>query len=136
MSTQTLNNFELRWGIKIPLRDGICLNAAIYLPRDRLVPTPSIFTLTPYVGDSYHSRGKYFASNGWPFIVVDARGRGNSDGTFHPFIQEAYDGYDVTEWVARQPFCDGKVAMWGGSYSGYAQWATAKELPPAYSTRW
>src|SRR5262249_30895591 len=71
---------------------------------------------------------------GWLFVVVDVRGRGNSEGVFRPYIQEAQDGYDVVEWLAAQPYCDGKVAMWGGSYSGYSQWATAKEFPPHLTT--
>ena len=45
-------------------------------------------------------------------------------------MQEAKDGHDVVEWLARQPWCNGQVAMWGGSYAGYDQWATAKEFPP------
>jgi hypothetical protein len=64
------------------------------------------------------------------YVVVDSRGRGDSEGQFRPFIQEAHDGYDVTEWLARQPYCNGKIAMSGGSYTGYDQWATAKEFPP------
>jgi putative CocE/NonD family hydrolase len=65
---------------------------------------------------------------------VDVRGRGNSEGRFEPFFQEARDGFDVVEWLARQPYCNGKVAMWGGSYAGYDQWATAKEFPPHLAT--
>ncbi|MBL8265567.1 CocE/NonD family hydrolase, partial [Steroidobacter sp.] len=91
-------------------------------------------TLTPYIGQTYHERGVYFASHGLPFLTVDVRGRGNSEGTFRPFIQEANDGYDVVEWLAKQPYCNGKVAMWGGSYAGYDQWATAKERPPHLAT--
>lgn len=68
------------------------------------------------------------------FAVVDVRGRGNSEGVFRPLIQEAHDGYDVVEWLARQPWCNGKVAMWGGSYLGYSQWAAAKEMPPHLTT--
>jgi uncharacterized protein len=49
-------------------------------------------------------------------------------------IQEAQDGYDVVEWLAQQPYCNGKVTMWGGSYAGYDQWATAKERPPHLAT--
>jgi putative CocE/NonD family hydrolase len=48
--------------------------------------------------------------------------------------QEARDGYDIVEWVAAQPFCNGKVAMFSGSYEGYVQWATAKEFPPHLTT--
>src|SRR5262249_18932571 len=81
-----------------------------------------------------HERGVYFAAHGLPFLTVDVRGRGNSEGEFRPFIQEAHDGYDIVEWLAAQPYCNGKVAMWGGSYAGYDQWATAKELPPHLAT--
>jgi len=68
------------------------------------------------------------------FALVDVRGRGNSSGEFEPFAQEPRDGHDVVEWLAQQPFCDGKVAMWGGSYAGFDQWATAKEFPPHLAT--
>jgi len=64
------------------------------------------------------------------FALVDVRGRGNSGGEFEPFTNEPRDGHDVAEWLAKQPFCDGKVAMWGGSYAGFDQWATVKEFPP------
>jgi putative CocE/NonD family hydrolase len=125
---------ELHWGQKIPLRDGVHLNATVYLPKDAKEPSPCVFTLTPYVSDTYHDRGMYFAAHGYPFLLVDVRGRGNSEGTFTPFLQEAHDGYDVVEWLAKQPYCNGKVTMWGGSYAGYDQWQTAKEFPPHLAT--
>jgi uncharacterized protein len=125
-------DYRLRWGIKIPMRDKIELNATLYLPRsgEEAAPkTPVIFTLTPYISDTYHARAAYFASHGYAFALVDVRGRGNSGGEFEPFANEPRDGHDVVEWLAKQPFCDGKVAMWGGSYAGFDQWATAKEFP-------
>jgi putative CocE/NonD family hydrolase len=76
----------------------------------------------------------YFAAHGFPFLTVDVRGRGNSEGSFRPLIQEAKDGYDVVEWLAKQPYCNGKISMWGGSYAGYDQWATAQEFPPHLAT--
>jgi len=123
-----------RWDVKIPLRDGVHLSAIAYLPSGQQSPRPCVFTLTPYIAQSYHDRGMYFASHGYPFLSVDVRGRGNSEGEFHPLIQEAQDGYDVVEWLAKQPYCNGKVTMWGGSYAGYDQWATAKERPPHLAT--
>lgn len=122
------------WDVKIPLRDGTRLSATTYLPADQAKPRPCIFTLTPYIAQSYHDRGMYFAAHGYPFLTVDVRGRGNSEGEFQPLIQEAKDGYDVVEWLAQQPYCNGKVTMWGGSYAGYDQWATAKERPPHLAT--
>jgi len=124
-------NFQ--WGVKIPMRDGVKLNATVYTPANG-APAPCVFTLTPYISQSYHDRGMYFASHGYPFLTIDVRGRGNSEGEFHPLIQEAKDGYDIVEWLAKQPYCNGKVTMWGGSYAGYDQWATAKEFPPHLAT--
>ena len=125
---------DLHWDVKIPLRDGVQLSATVYTPRDQKNPAPCIFTLTPYIAQSYHDRGVYFAAHGYPFLTVDVRGRGNSGGQTDPLLQEAHDGYDVVEWLARQPYCNGKVTMWGGSYAGYDQWATAKEFPPHLAT--
>jgi hypothetical protein len=119
------------------MRDKVELNATLYLPKTpdgSLSKTPVIFTLTPYISDTYHARGAYFASHGYAFALVDVRGRGNSGGEFEPFANEPRDGHDVVEWLAQQPFCDAKVAMWGGSYAGFDQWATAKEFPPHLAT--
>jgi putative CocE/NonD family hydrolase len=128
-------DYDLRWGVKIPMRDRVELNATLYLPKTpdgspQVAKTPVIFTLTPYISDTYHARAAYFASHGYAFALVDVRGRGNSGGDFEPFANEPRDGHDVVEWLAKQPFCDGKIAMWGGSYAGFDQWATAKEFPP------
>lgn len=125
---------DIRWSVRIPLRDGVGLNATVYRPKQQRAPAPCIFTLTPYIGDSYHDRAMYFAAHGLPFLLVDVRGRGNSEGTFTPFAQEINDGYDVVEWLAKQPYCNGKVSMWGGSYAGFDQWATAKNRPPHLAT--
>ncbi|NCT68425.1 MAG: CocE/NonD family hydrolase [Rhodanobacteraceae bacterium] len=125
---------DFQWGVKIPLRDGVKLAATLYRPRDQQQPLPCVFTLTPYIAQSYHARGMYFATHGYVFLTVDVRGRGNSEGQFTPLLQEAQDGHDVVEWLAAQPYCNGKVAMWGGSYAGYDQWASAKEFPPHLAT--
>ena len=128
-------NYDLHWGVKIPVRDGVELNATLYLPKEAAAQkSPVNFTLTPYISDSYHARAGYFAARGYAFALVDVRGRGNSGGEFEPFKNEDRDGHDVVEWLARQPFCDGQVTMWGGSYAGFDQWATAKELPPHLAT--
>lgn len=125
---------DLRPGIRIPLRDGVELSGTLYLPRRNAAPSPAILTLTPYIAQSYHAYAMRFAERGYPFLCVDVRGRGNSQGEFNPFLQEADDGYDVVEWLAQQQYCNGQIAMWGGSYGGYAQWVTAKGCPPHLRT--
>src|SRR5688500_18693793 len=124
----------MQWGVKIPLRDGVQLDATLYLPKNHSAPAPAIFTLTPYIAQTYHDQAVYFATQGYAFLTVDVRGRGNSEGEFRPFIHEGRDGFDIVEWLAQQPYCNGKVTMWGGSYAGYDQWVTAKEFPPHLAT--
>jgi putative CocE/NonD family hydrolase len=127
-------NVQMHWGVKIPLRDGAHLHATLYLPKGHRSPSPVLFVMTPYVAQRNHEHAVYFASNGYPFLTVDVRGRGNSEGDFQPFAHEGRDGFDVVEWLARQPYCNGKVGMWGGSYCAYVQWATAAECPPHLAT--
>ncbi|MET0232546.1 MAG: CocE/NonD family hydrolase [Rhodanobacteraceae bacterium] len=125
---------QFQWGVKIPMRDGVRLNATLYRPQDQKDALPCVFTLTPYISQSYHDRGMYFAGHGYVFATIDVRGRGNSEGEFTPLLQEAKDGHDIVEWLGTQPYCNGKVTMWGGSYAGYDQWATAKEFPSHLAT--
>lgn len=124
----------MRWDVRIPLRDGVALSATLYMPAGRSGSSPAIFTLTPYVGQRYHEEGVYFAENGFPFLTIDVRGRGNSDGHFSPNPCKGEDGYDVVEWIAAQSFCNGKVAMWGASYGGHVQWMTAAAGPQHLET--
>lgn len=129
-----MSTFNLHWGVKIPMRDGVQLNATLYTPKTD-VPTPVVFTFTPYISDRYHRLGVYFAQHGYAFAVADCRGRGNSQGEYIAFDpQHSQDGYDLTEWLASQPWCDGQVTMWGASYGGTVQWLTARELPPHLAT--
>ena len=133
-AAETPKPVEMKWGLKIPLRDGVRLNATIFQPAAQTDPLPVVFTLTPYLADSYLDRAMYFSRNGYVFALVDVRGRGNSEGAFEPFANEGRDGYDIVEWLARQPWSNGKVAMWGGSYAGFDQWSAAKERPPHLAT--
>jgi putative CocE/NonD family hydrolase len=121
---------SFEWGVKIPMRDGAKLNATVYRPKDSSGPMPVIVTVTPYISDRYHPDAQYFARHGFAFVIVDTRGRGSSEGQFVPFINDADDGHDIVEWLGTQSWSNGKVAMRGGSYGGYNQWATAKEFPP------
>src|SRR5438094_5155234 len=107
-------DYDIRWGVKIPLRDKVELNATLYLPKtpDGSAPkTPVVFTLTPYISDTYHVRGAYFASHGYVFVLVDVRGRGNSAGEFEHFPNEPLDGRHVVQGPAQQQVCDGQVAV-------------------------
>lgn len=70
--------------------------------------------------------------HGYIIAIVDVRGSGASFGSrVDPFApQESLDAYDVTEWLAVQSWCNGKVGMYGISYSGTSQLMAAATAPP------
>src|SRR5689334_22887120 len=99
---QSAAGIDIRFGQKIPLRDGVKLNATVYVPRGGETQRPIILAMTPYIADGYHTFVLPAARRGYIVAVVDVRGRGSSGGDFDPFAQEARDGYDTIEWLARQ----------------------------------
>lgn len=130
---------DFTWGVEIPMADGITLNGTLYRPEewagDEGDPLSTIVTITPYISDRYHPDAQYFARHGFAFLVVDTRGRGNSAGEFRPLdLEDGEDGRDVVEWIAEQPWSNGKVGMRGGSYGGYNQWVTARYFPENLAT--
>jgi len=111
--------------------DGTRLSVDLYLPdADR--PAPAILVRTPYTNtrDDFVAWGRYFPPHGYAVAIQDVRGRGDSDGVFTPWVDDFDDGYDTVEWVARQPWCDGRVGMLGGSYMAWVQWTAAARRPP------
>lgn len=122
------------WGVRIPMRDGQSLHATLYRPTQAPAPLPGLITLTPYIADSFHEAGIFYASNGFLFAAVDCRGRGNSGGDFVPYVADGSDGHDAVEWLGRHALCNGRVGMAGGSYSGFNQWATTMHAPSHLAT--
>jgi len=122
-------DIEVLFRQKVPMRDGINLSANIFKPINIPEPLPAIIVLTPYNNDHNTKRGIYFATNGYVFITVDVRGRGDSEGVFIPFEDEGENGYDAVEWIASQPWCNGKVATMGGSYKGMDQYQRKSTTP-------
>ncbi|MBT4865025.1 MAG: CocE/NonD family hydrolase [Planctomycetaceae bacterium] len=117
---------EMRLNVNVPMRDGVNLSADIYLPQAS-GPFPTVLIRTPYSNNTDDSikQGRRLANEGYACVIQDVRGRWDSEGDYYPFIYEADDGYDTQEWVGRQPFCNGRIGMSGGSYLGCVQWLSA-----------
>ncbi len=131
--TPSAKSYEIKieFNRRVRMRDGIELSADIYRP-DGPGRFPIILSRTPYTKTSASSLkiARYFVSNGYVFVTMDVRGRGDSDGTFTPYVNDGQDGYDAIEWTAAQEWSTGKVGTIGGSYNGAIQWLTAVQQPP------
>ncbi|MBN1224706.1 MAG: CocE/NonD family hydrolase [Candidatus Aminicenantes bacterium] len=124
-------DIEFLFNQKIPMRDGINLASYIWKPAKMEKPLPAVFSFSPYTIEMHYKEGPAMVENGYVYLLVDIRGRANSEGEFWPWEMDGRDGYDITEWIARQPWCDGRVGMIGGSYRGTVQWLTLKHMPPS-----
>ncbi len=131
MTDSRLSPLRFQFDVPIPMRDGVRTSADIFFPHED-GQFPAILMRSCYDNTTERHLGivRYFAEHGYVFVFQDVRGRGDSDGTFTPFENEGPDGYDTIEWIAAQPWCNGKVGMVGGSYLGTAQWLAARERPP------
>jgi len=125
---------DIRLYQEVPMRDGITLSANIYMPDNAKKSYPVILIYTPYVNDEAVDRGMYFAKEGYVFVSLDLRGRGNSEGEYKPFEKDGIDGYDAVQWISQQDWCNGNIGMMGGSYRGMVQWMTLKNKPKALKT--
>ena len=124
--------------VMIPARDGVRLATDIYRPAAGGVPVaeplPVVLTRSPYGKDRERdvALARCLARHGYVAAIQDIRGRYASEGEFTKYSAlDASDGYDTIEWLARQPYANGRVGMWGTSYAAHAQADAAKLNPPA-----
>jgi uncharacterized protein len=134
-----IHEVETRFGIHVPVRDGLELSANLWLPRAEGPDNrfPAILEMIPYGKDNWRrnsdvARGEWLARRGYALCRLDVRGTGSSPGIAldEYTAAETRDGYDAVEWLAAQPWCSGNVGMWGISYGGFTSIQVAKLRPP------
>ena len=130
MGQQTIVDFD----VPARMRDGTTLRANVYRPAGE-GKWPVLLTRLPYgkdfpIGASMMDPAQV-ARRGYVVIVQDTRGRLTSEGEWVPFVNEALDGVDTIEWAAQLPYSNGSVGMYGLSYFGFTQWASAVHHPTA-----
>jgi hypothetical protein len=126
----------------IPMRDGVGLIADAYRPSKDGKPVagkfPVVLIRTCYNKDTrlgiFLFDAEYFAKRGYIVVIEDVRGRYKSPGRFYHGIYEGKDGYDTIEWIAKQPWSDGKIGMTGLSYLAAVQQAAAAMGTPHLSS--
>ncbi|MFA5058514.1 MAG: CocE/NonD family hydrolase [Opitutaceae bacterium] len=127
-ATGCANDIIIEKDVAMKTRDGVTLRADVYRPKTD-GQYPVILERTPY-DKRAETFGKKAAAEGYVFIVQDVRGRFASDGEWYPLMYESNDGYDTVEWAAALPYANGKVGMYGFSYSGGTQLMAAIASPP------
>lgn len=127
------NQEVTRETVEVPMRDGVMLATDIYR-TPTVGRAPVLLMRTPYNKDRGKSIAERYASAGYIAVVQDCRGRYQSEGDFIPYNSEGQDGYDAIEWLGKQPWCNGRIGMWGASYVGATQWQAAAEKPPGLVT--
>ena len=113
---------KIQLDLRIPMRDGVCLYGVIYRPKEG-ERFPVALIRSPY--STQHPRyvdwAIRFAKRGYAAVMVDSRGRYESDGKWRPYIDETNDGFDTQQWIGEQPWCDGNIGTFGISYPGFTQ---------------
>ncbi|MFM8525943.1 MAG: CocE/NonD family hydrolase [Cyanobacteriota bacterium] len=111
-----------RW---MRFRDGTRLNRRLWYPTEERGAAPVLLMRQPYgraiASTVTYAHPRWYASHGFLVVVQDVRGRGDSEGRFGGFRQEARDGADTVRWARQLPGADGRVGMYGFSYQGLTQ---------------
>ena len=128
VAAENRSRYVAQADVRIPVR-GAVIHAVVVRPARVQAGLPAVlrFTLDPAEDDAQRS-----AARGYVGVTAYVRGRmPDGRGGVWPFVRDGEDAAAVIDWIARQPWSDGRVAMLGDGYSGYAAWAAARRKPPA-----
>ncbi len=127
--------YRIQDSVLIPTRSGVNISAIIVENKANNRPLPAVLFYTTYdQGESDALIAQRAAAHDYAGVVAYARGIRTDLSYYAPYEHEQADIYDIIEWISKQSWCDGRVGMYGGSYTGFSQWATTKNLHPALKT--
>lgn len=123
--------YSIDRNISITTRDGARISAISMHPA-KATKLPVLLTFTIYANDDWAwMDAKTMAAHGYGSVVAYSRGKGRSPDPIRPYDHDGSDAAAVIAWAAALPWSNGKVGMYGGSYSGFTQWAALKRGAPA-----
>jgi len=117
----------------ITLPDGNTVSGTLVRLKSSKEPQPVVMKYSIYPGREV-ANGKEIANNGFTGFVANTRGKRTSESALFPFEFDGDDAYYVLDWISKQPWCNGKIGMYGGSYLGFSQWSALKKPHPALKT--
>lgn len=119
--------------IKTPY--GVTLSAVVMRRHIDIAPQATALFFNIYANPARNrNQARMAAANGYVSVVADARGKRLSPDEIRPYEAEVLDVNAVIDWISKQAWSNGKVGMYGGSYSGFAQWAALKHPHSALKT--
>jgi uncharacterized protein len=125
------HRYTIQRDVTVAMSDGGSLCALIVRPRGH-AKLPALLQFTIYNDAVTLLRdARRSASNDYVGVAGLVRGKGCSAGEIIPYENDGPDAAALVDWIAAQPWSDGKVGMFGGSYSGFTPWATANRHPKA-----
>ncbi|HYI58397.1 MAG TPA: CocE/NonD family hydrolase, partial [Microlunatus sp.] len=124
-------DFSVAADVRVPMRDGVELLTDIYTPVGT-DPLGILLVRTPYGRSSLVAAltTRIYAAHGYLVVNQSCRGTFGSGGDVEPFIHEIDDGADTVAWLRSQPWFEGRFALVGSSYLGFAAWAVLMDPPP------
>ncbi|WP_216848839.1 CocE/NonD family hydrolase [Pedobacter sp. L105] len=135
MKEEGNSQYIIQDSVLIKTSDGATLSAVVMRKKGILTPQPVALLFFIYSNlERSLTEAKYAVEHGYVSVVADTRGKRLSPDAVLPYEHETTDVNAVIDWIIRQPWSNGKVGMYGGSYSGFAQWAATKRLHPALKT--
>lgn len=128
-------DYEVQDKVVLTTRDGATVSGMLVRRKDAAPTLPTVLQFTIYVRPERDLASlKEIADRGYVAMMAYSRGKYLSPAPIAPYEHDAKDAYDVIDWISRQPWSNGAVGMFGGSYNGFTQWAAAKTLHPALKT--
>lgn len=132
MAEDEARRYAIERDIVVPGADGASLRGLVVRSKSVRGAQPALLGFTIYANDNWSlSDAKAAAAHGYVGVVVYSRGKAGSPGPITPYEHDGADAAAAIAWIARQPWCDGRVGMYGNSYNSFTQWAAAKRHPPA-----
>jgi putative CocE/NonD family hydrolase len=122
----------------VPMRDGVRLDANIFLPKNGQAPYPTVLLRSPYPDEivlDIRARNSFFRKlmeQGYAIVFQNERGRYWSEGSYDFLVGARNDGYDTVDWISRQQWSNGKVGTYGCSSSAEHQLALSVAAHPAH----
>jgi putative CocE/NonD family hydrolase len=118
----------------MPCADGIRLASRIWSPSGE-GPWPVLLMRQPYgsalASTLTYAHPHWYAQQGFLVVVQDVRGRGDSEGSFGGFVQEARDGAEAVRWARALTGSNGRLGTYGFSYQGLSQLLNSGDVPEA-----